>query len=1028
MTRSQQISLKLWLLAASIVFGSINSRADNTVQFNRDIRPILSEHCFACHGPDKNHREADLRLDIAAAVDAASTVIVPFKSSESDLIARLHATDEDVVMPPPHTHKPLDDTKKNLLQRWIDQGAVYEGHWAYQPIKRPELPQLDNLHVIDAFISERLSQLKLQPASKADPFTLLRRLSLDLTGLPPTKELTERFTADPSQIKYEEIVDELLNSDAFAEKQTMHWLDAVRYADTVGFHGDQDAPVWPYRDYVLNAFASNMPFDQFTCEQIAGDLLPNPTQSQLTATAFNRLNRMSSEGGVQDKEYRAKYAADRVRTVSMTWLGSTLGCAECHDHKYDPFTAKDFYSLAAYFADIEESGFYPSGFDQGNWGPVLTLDDGNRSSHLKQLDQAIDTIQQSLSTTEANVDTYVVQVDQLRQANQLKWQTLKPIAASSSDGTILTINDDGLVVASGPNPDQDSHTLVFKPGPGTWTSLKLTNETDESLPGNRVARSWRSFVITNVDLGITQSDERVTPVAIANVIADRDSDRYPVQAALDNDAQSGWACEFGHSGRHTLVMTLAAPLTTDDSSIVTLRIDQRSSRRQATIGRYRIAASQVPGATSDDSCLSKNLNETLSKPRDQWTDADRQLVQQAAVQAARNTQSESRELIRLQAQRRLLHGWTPQVLVTRQTKEPRLVRLLPRGNWMDDSGEVMQPQPPEFLNSLAKGDSPQSRLDLASWLTSNQNPLTARVQVNRWWQQFFGVGLSKQLEDIGSQGAWPTHPELLDWLASEFMQPTYEADHAHAWDVKHVIRLIVTSDAYQRSSIASEDQSRIDPTNQWLARQTPFRVDAEVIRDCALAASGLLDRTFAGPSIRPYQPAGYWLALNYPKQEYTISFGNDQYRRSVYMHWQRTFLHPSLVAFDASTREECQLARAVSNTPLQALVLLNDPIFVEAARALANRKFGINEQSIDQAIASRFFAVVNRDITSDEARILKQLYNEQFEVFSKDLSAAAELLAIGESPNSSSINSTRLAALTVVSRAILNLHEAITRN
>jgi hypothetical protein len=663
----------------------------------------------------------------------------------------------------------------------------------------------------------------------------------------------------------------------------------------------------------------------------------------------------------------------------------------------------------------------------------LELATGEQRSQIADLDQQIAELDAQLEHTVATATEYEARFKELQSNNQTAWQPFVPASASSAEGAVLTINPDGLVVVGGPNPDFDSHTIVLKPGAGRWTAFRLTNEVDESLPGNRVSRGWRSYVVSEFEVKVSDSEQTLTPVALAMAKTDRDSDAYPTEAAIDGDPRTGWGCEYGHSAMHSLAVTLAAPLETTDSTYVTIRIDQRSEHRHATLGRYRISGSRVPNASIAVNGLPKNLSEALGKPSEERTSEQLELIQNEANQAARSASPASAERTRLQAQRRVLKGSIPRVLVTKRMDQPQLVRVLPRGNWMDESGEIVQPSIPGFLNTSSNPASEsavptrQSRLDLANWLTSQQNPLTPRTMVNRWWQQFFGTGLSKQLEDIGSQGNWPTHPELLDWLASEFVQPSSSAKNAHGWNVKHLIRLIVTSDAYQRSSVPDEQQLESDASNQWLARQNPVRLNAEIIRDCALANSGLLANEFGGPSVRPYQPAGYWLALNYPKQEYAVSFGDGLHRRSVYMHWQRTFLHPSLLAFDAATREECQVARTLSNTPQQAFVLLNDPMFLEMAVALAHRALNEGGTTTADQISWQMKQVLGRPIQQNELEVLVQQYREQHEYFRQHKAAARDLLAANPAiaAHSEHVN---LAAMTMIARIVLNLHETITRD
>jgi hypothetical protein len=721
------------------------------VEFNRDVRPILADKCFACHGPDASHRKASLRLDTEEGAKAdlgGYRVVAPGKPEESELIARITSAEKAQRMPPAKSGKQLAKAEIELLRRWIAQGAAYQAHWSYIPPRRPPVPAVKHSSwargSIDRFILARLEAAGLDPSPEADKITLIRRLSFDLLGLPPTPEEVEAFQSDARPDAYERLVDRLLASPHYGERMAMYWLDLVRYADTVGYHGDQEHPISPYRDYVIKAFNDNLPFDRFTAEQLAGDLLPGSTVEQKIATGYNRLLQTTHEGGAQDKEYRAKYAADRVRNVSAVWMGATLGCAECHDHKFDPYTQKDFYSLAAFFADIDERGAYR--------GP-----------------------------------------DQSPTKRPPELEVPSPLA-----------------------PDRKLLTMV-----------------------------------------------------------------------------------------------------------------------------------------------------TVSVP-------------------------------------------------------PRTMRVLKRGDWMDESGEIVSSAVPHFLNPPDVQGRRATRLDLARWLTTPEHPQTARVFVNRLWSLLFGRGLCRTLEDTGSQGEWPTHPELLDDLAVEFVE--------RGWDVKHLVRLLVLSSAYRQSSLDSPRLQERDPENRLFARQTRSRLPAEMIRDNALALSGLLAKRLGGPSARPYQPDGYYEHLNFPKRTYKPDTGDGQYRRGLYMHWQRQFLHPMLRAFDAPSREECTAQRPVSNTPLAALTLLNDPSFVEAARVFAARILREGGATESQRIGWAWRMVLSRPPSEREAAALARLYRLERQQYESDRTAAARLVRVGLAPQPEGTDAVELAAWTAVGRALLNLNETITRN
>jgi hypothetical protein len=1071
----------IWATFVFLVLSAIVATADDTVQFNRDIRPIMSDTCFRCHGPDKTSRMAGMRLDIREEAlkktRSGITPIVPGDVEHSEIIKRIFAGGPR-VMPPPYAHKELTAAQKDAIKRWVAQGAPYQGHWAYEPIKRPPVPEVKpnpNAPVrnpIDTFVQVRLAREGLSPSPEADKRTLLRRVTLDLTGLPPTPAEMDAFLRDSSPGAYEKVVDRLLSTRAYAEMQTMHWLDAVRYADSAGFHGDNLWPVWPYRDYVLRSFLEGKPFDEFTREQLAGDLLPNPTRDQMVASAYNRLNRASAEGGIQPKEYIAKYGADRVRTLSVVWLGSTMGCAECHDHKFDPFKSKDFYSMKAFFADIKETGLIT---DRGAkaWGSKLYLATPAQTIRLQELDSQIESGRRVLLEEAArrNEQRWAWEERLLadHKSGKLAWQYQRPFAAASANGATLTIyNDesldfnyylngslasehkrgDGLIVASGPNPDNDAYTVQFKPGSGTWGALGIDVQQDESLPGNRLSRGADRFVLTEVEAEI--AGQKV-PFVLATTTGFGQPPEHPPMAAIDGDPKTGWGIGFGEHRNAFLALRFARPVTTTADSIVTLRLHHDSEWRRATIGRFRVALSASPSSypeTGDSGRkhrLAKSVKDpalaTLNIPTDlgvepevlkaiakdeaDRSDAEKKRVLEYFTWADPAFQTETVQLANLQAGRDLFEAGIPRVMYTERMK-PRVTRILARGNFLDESGEVVEPAIPAFLGTLQTSGRRANRLDLANWLVSDDNPLTARVQVNRLWRQFFGTGISKILEDLGSQGEWPTHPELLDWMAAEFMHP--QAPGTHAWDTRHIIRTIVTSHTYRQSSVSNPRLDEKDPDNRLLARQSRFRVDAEVVHDIALSVSGLLVNKFGGPSVKPYEPAGYLAAMNFPKREYSASRGENLYRRAVYTEWQRTFLHPSLLTFDAPTREECTVNRVNSNTPLQALVLLNDPIFVEAARAFAQQVLADGGKTLDDRLNWAYARALNRVPDPRERSILETLYQKNLARFRSGQGDAARFDAIGESALPPDLDKNELAAMTTVTRTILNLHEAITRN
>jgi ubiquinone/menaquinone biosynthesis C-methylase UbiE len=823
-------------------------RSSPKLSYSRDIRPILAESCFACHGADAAQRKADLRLDVRAI--AVKEAIVPGKAAESPLWNRITSDDPDEQMPPPESRKPhLTPAAAAKLRRWIDEGAEYESHWAYTAPKRPTVPQMPEHYTatwvrnpIDHFIAAGHAEHGLEPSVDADPRRLLRRMRFDLTGLPPTPEEAAAFTADSSPAAYERNVDRLLALPQFGERMAMYWLDVVRYADTGGYHSDNERDVWLYRDYVIQAFNDNKPFDQFTLEQLAGDLLPGADREQKIASGYNRLLQTTEEGGAQAKEYSAKYAADRVRNTAAAWLGSTMGCCQCHDHKYDPFTTKDFYSFGAFFADVREEPI-----KRQEQTPVPTPEQEARLKTLKA----------ELAAAEAEL------------------AALKPDLAAS----------------------QETWEKSVKAAPPSPKNSSPKNKETPPLPKN-----------------------------------------------------------------------VAAALKVDPAK-------RSKKQKQLVAEQYRSVLA-------------------LHQP------------------AAKKVEDLKRERARLQAE-------IPTTLIT-QAVPPRTMRILPRGNWQDDSAPIVTPAIPEFLGKIAVKDRRPTRLDLAQWMVSRDNPLVARVLVNRLWKLLFGQGLVRTCDDLGTQGTWPTHPELLDWLAVELIDS--------GWNVKHVMKLMVMSRTYQQSSNGSPERDSRDPANSWLARQGRFRLDAEMVRDNALAVSGLLSPRIGGPSVKPYQPAGYWDYLNFPQRQWQNDHGENQYRRGLYTFWQRTFLHPSLLAFDASTREECTVDRPRSNTPLQALALLNDPTYVEASKVFAARIVLEGGRTESERLRYAYRRALERDPTSEEAGLLLQLYRRHLAQYQADPAAAAMLLNVGDAKPPKEAQPAELAAWTSVARVVLNLHETVTRD
>lgn len=1005
---------------------AIHTRAEEPLSYNRDIRPILSNNCFFCHGFDKNARKADLRLDIREEALAAKA-FVPGDIEASELAKRIASNDPDEVMPPPKSERVLKPAERELLKRWIAEGAAYETHWAYAPVKRPVVPAANGQwprNSVDHFVARQHEIRGLTPSKEADRRTLIRRLSFDLVGLPPTPEEVEAFMADDSPAAYEKVVDRLLASPHYGERMAMDWLDQVRYADTNGFHGDQYRSVWPYRDYVIRAFNANMPFDQFTTEQLAGDLLPDATQDQKVAASFNRLNQLTAEGGAQPKEYLHKYMADRVRTVASVWMGATMGCTECHDHKYDPITAKDFYSMGAFFADITEKGVYSAGDD---WYPMMPLPSDDQAARQASLIADIARLEAALATTTPDLQTaqrgWEEETRQALLSEQDMWAVQPPDTFSSANGTEFKKLKDDSLLTEGPNPAKETYTLRLLPGAMVVKGLRLEALPHRTFPRG-LARANGNFVLTEVEvLYQAPGQEQATPIKIASAQASYAQEGHAIETAFDGNAATGWAVS-GHErdGARTAVFTFEGPTAVVEDGVIIVHLRHDSQFAQHAIGRFRLSLTDADApALGLRFALSDEAFEALKTIDLFRTQEQRDALAAHYRTVAPSLDDERADLAKAQGERSALESEIPKILATVAEENPREIRVLARGNFLDESGEIVSPSVPAVFGSLATGERRATRLDLAKWLVSSDNPLTARVVMNRTWRLFFGTGLSKVVDDFGMQGEWPTHLDLLDWLAAEFMES--------GWDMKHMVKTMVMSATYRQDSHPRPELTERDPYNRFLARQSRQRMQAEIVRDNALAVSGLLSEKLLGPSVYPYQPEGYYANTNTFTGPllYDTSKDEDQYRRGLYTIWKRSFLHPSMLAFDAPTREECTAQRTVSNTPLQALVLLNDPTYVEAARTLAERTLRAETSDDAQRLAVAFGYALQRAPVEKENETLLSLLDTHRAKFAAHSDAATALLSIGQHPAPEDLDPIELAAWTSVVRAILNLHEVITK-
>ncbi len=984
------------------------------VRFNRDVRPILSDRCFLCHGTDI--QESGLRLD-----HRDSAAVKGFEAGDADgseLIKRVTSLDADLAMPPARSHKPrLTPQEVDILRQWIDQGAEYEEHWAFLAPESHPLPPTNGskwtASEIDHFVLAKLVQNGLTTADDADKRTLIRRVTLDLTGLPPTPSEVEAFVADRSAIAYEKVVDRLLASPRFGEHRARFWLDVARYADTNGYQYDLEREQWVWRDWVIHAFNSNMPYDRFTTLQIAGDLLPDATAEARLATGFQRNHPITIEGGVIDEEYRTEYVMDRVATTSTAWLGLTFQCARCHDHKFDPLTQRDFYSMFAFFNNVPEKGL--NGFD-----PKEKIASPLADQRIGQLNQALAQVDRDLESKifgvpEQEFESWEQQLAEL----QGSWQQVRATSLSTENETTLRQLDDDSISASGKNPDQETYKIAFRTGDAAIRGLRIEVLTDSLLAGGSVGRAPNgNFVLSEVVLSEVAADQ-LKPIKIASAEADYQQQGFPAEAVFDGEtATGGWAVDGNQRALpSTLIITLDNPIAKQTDVVVTLLHNFGTSHamgrfRLSTIGPHRPLPLEVLQLRE----LSRNGNNV---------EAQREYRRAVASRFGNRTiKGLFAQRDNLLSQLASVNRDIPATLVMKELAKPRQTFVLERGEY--DKPIKDQPVSPDVPSVLGvwPDDAPRNRLGLAIWITDQRNPLMARVTVNRFWAQLFGRGLVSTPEDFGSQGAYPSHPDLLAWLAVEFVDS--------GWDVKQLFKTIVMSRTYRQSSVVSPDMIASDPDNRLLTRGPRFRLDAEAIRDSALAASGLLDDRIGGPSLFPYHPHGLWQEINNRpgfSRVYPHSIAADQlYRRSMYTFWKRTVVPPSLATFDAPEREYCVVSRSRTNTPLQAFVLLHDPQFVEAARKLAKRMLVEGGDSLDSQIAYGFQLSVARSPNVREADTLRAAFNQSHGDFQNDTTSAHKLLSVGESPRDESLDIATHAAMTNVARLILNLSEFVTKD
>lgn len=1013
-------------LTAYCSFAAIGVLASETpINFNRDIRPILTENCFKCHGFDKAARKGGLRLDDrdAAMLPAKSEkrAIVPGKIDESELVRRITTTVDEDQMPPTESGKKLKPEQTATLKRWVAEGAAFSKHWSFEkPVKAP-LPTVATSgwtkNEIDFFVLQKIESEKLNPSPEAAKFTLARRAALDLTGLPPAADALKSFMADSSPNAFEKYVDVLLASPAYGERWARVWLDLARFADTKGYEKDLRRTIWPWRDWVINAYNADMPYDRFTREQLAGDLLEKPTPEQLVATGFHRNTMTNEEGGVDHEEFRMHAVRDRVDTTVQVWMGLSMGCAKCHTHKYDPITINDYYSFYAFFNQTEDA-------NRGDEQPTLTTPSRAETERIATLDAAIASAELKLKETSPEIEAALPEWEK-EIKEHLGWRTIHPKSSKAASGSALVQQSDGSILAKNKEkssgPAKEQYTLTFDAPQLDLTGLRIEALPDASHPRGGVGRSKDdgNFVLTGIKLSAKSADGKDEEIAFSKAVADFAQQDYPIEHVLKNPdpKKHGWAVSPKLTEPHMAVFTLAAPLKLAQGRELTLTLDHsfEYSHPGFSMGKFRIALTNDAAPGLSPSVPDEILKIIAIAPDVRSAEQKRALLNHFASVCPQH-KSVRDEIAKLKGERAGVKPVATPILRELAEKKRRVTKVLNRGNFLDQT-EVVDASVPSALHAWPNG-LPKNRLGLAQWICSPENPLTARVAVNRVWAQMFGAGIVETLEDFGSQGAPPSHPELLDWLAVDFME--------NGWSFKKLIKKIALSATYRQSARASAELAKRDRFNRLLARGPRFRMEAEMLRDQALAVSGLLSSKMFGPSVMPYQPPGLWKST-YSNDDWVTSPGEDRYRRGLYTFLKRTTPYPEAILFDATSRETCTLRRPRTNTPLQALITLNDPVFVECAQALARKMALKGGEKLDGQIAFGLREALLREPRAEEISELAGLYRRRIEEGKADKTAMEKLATDPLGPLPAGMDAAHAAALTAVANVILNLDEFVTK-
>ncbi len=1042
------------LLSAAALSSPAVVLAEEPLEYNRDIRPILADNCFACHGPDSAARQADLRLDQRdAAIEMGA--ITPNDADASELVRRVLSEDHSEQMPPPETKKTLTAEQKKTLRRWVEQGAEYEPHWSLITPTRPELPAVRNQawirNPIDNFIGARLEAEGLTPAAEADRRTLARRAALDITGLPPTPEEVQRFVADPAPDAYEQYVDRLLKSERWGEHRARYWLDYARYADTHGIHFDNFREMWSYRDWVIAAFNSNMPFDQFTIENLAGDLLPDPSLDQVIGSGFNRCNMTTNEGGIIDEEYLVLYTRDRTDTTAQVWMGLTAGCAVCHDHKFDPLSQQEFYELAAFFNNTTQ------GARDGNikdTPPIINVpldEDRERWVALEsEIPAARQWLEERRQSAQPEFDQWATSADVAALTAKVPVDALAlhlPLDAGEGEVVSAVVNGEGRefpLPATATWVDADAGKALQPQGTAAEIGEFGDIERDQSftlaawvkLPANdgngaicsrmdnaNGYRGW-DFWLQRRQIGThiinSWPGNALKVVGKAQVPA---NEWTHVAVSYDGSGKAAGVKVF-YNGQPQETLVEADALTETIKTEVPFKLGQRNTADPISgvaLHDLRMYSRALAAAEVDALARISRFVNILAKPAEQRSDAERNDLYNWWLASFDETfQVLTAEVTKLEGEQNAIKSRGTIAHVMNEKPEPAMAFILNRGEY-DQRLDQVSPETPAALPAFP-GDAPRNRLGLAQWLLLPEHPLTARVTVNRCWQEVFGTGLVKTSGDFGVMGELPSHPELLDWLAVEFRET--------GWDVKRLYRLMVTSAAYRQSAATTPEKLEKDPQNRLISRGPRFRMDAEMVRDYALATSGLLSGTVGGPSVKPYQPEGVWeaIAMNVSNTaKYERDSGESLYRRSMYWFWKRMAPPASMDILNAPNREYCVVRRERTNTPLQALVTLNDEQFVEAAKALAELTLQEGGQSFDQRVDFIGQRLVSRSFRPEEVAIIESSLAELAAYYDAHPDDARALLNVGEMETDAAMQAPELAAWTMLTNQLMNLDEVLNK-